>query len=166
MDIDTLGTYNTVKATGEHVKKARGSYIAISATLHYSGTFLQAHVSAAKAAIDALFRVLAVEWGLFGVTCNVIAPGPIEGTEGISRLVPKDIAEKSVQAIPVGRNGTIDDIASAGVFLFSPAARYITGACLVVDGGQHHNFAQSQFLPYPETVLAGGDLRKVLAAKL
>ena len=120
MSIDTLGTYNTIKATIEEVKRAKGAvsssfhlasrlanrsnsraasleYIATSATLHYKGTFLQAHVSAAKvqslkpcahrvgrsctsssskAAIDALFRVAAVEYGPFGVRFNVLSPTP------------------------------------------------------------------------------------------
>jgi peroxisomal 2,4-dienoyl-CoA reductase len=77
MAIDTLGTFNTIKATIAEVKKTKGSYIGISATLHYKGTFLQAQVSAAKAGVDALFRVAAVEYGPFGIRFNIIAPGPI-----------------------------------------------------------------------------------------
>jgi peroxisomal 2,4-dienoyl-CoA reductase len=82
MEIDTIGTYNTIKATQSHIRASQGVYLHISATLHYRGSPYQAHVSAAKAGVDALSKVLAVEEGPFGVRSNVIAPGPIEGTEG------------------------------------------------------------------------------------
>jgi peroxisomal 2,4-dienoyl-CoA reductase len=70
-----LGTYNTVKATLPSIRKTQGAYLHISATLHYKGTPYQAHVSAAKAAIDALSQVIAVEEGPRGVRSNVVAPG-------------------------------------------------------------------------------------------
>lgn len=134
-----MGTFNTVKATIAEVKKSKGSYIAISATLHHKGTILQSHVSAAKAGIEALFNVIAVEYGPAGVRANIIAPGPIEGTEGVARLVPVHVVEKLKAANPMQRYGTVEDIANAGLFLFSPAANYVTGAKLVVDGGDWHN---------------------------
>jgi peroxisomal 2,4-dienoyl-CoA reductase len=72
---------------------------------------MQAHVSAAKAGIDALSQVVAVEYGPFGVRSNVLAPGGIEGTEGLERLMPKEARERSLQKIPLGRLGTVEDIA-------------------------------------------------------
>lgn len=75
VDIDLLGTYNTIKATLEHVRASQGAYVHISACLHYRGLPFQAHVSAAKAGVDALSQVLAVEEGPRGVRSNVIAPG-------------------------------------------------------------------------------------------
>jgi peroxisomal 2,4-dienoyl-CoA reductase len=75
IDIDLLGTYNTIKATLPLIRESRGSYLHISATLHYRGTPWQAHVSAAKAGVDALSQALAVEEGPRGVRSNVIAPG-------------------------------------------------------------------------------------------
>lgn len=75
IDIDLLGTYNTIKATLPYLRLTRGSYIHISATLHYRATPFQAHVSAAKAGVDALSAVLAVEEGPRGVRSNIIAPG-------------------------------------------------------------------------------------------
>ena len=71
IDIDVLGSYNTVKASLEELKKTRGKIIFVSATLHYTGTPFQAHPSAAKAAIDALSNVLCVELGPYGITSNV-----------------------------------------------------------------------------------------------
>jgi peroxisomal 2,4-dienoyl-CoA reductase len=78
IDIDLLGTYNTIKATLASIRESKGSYLHISATLHYRGTPWQAHVSAAKAGVDALSQALAVEEGPRGVRSNVIAPGYVK----------------------------------------------------------------------------------------
>jgi len=135
VDIDLKGTFNVCRAAFEQLKQHRGQILNISATLHYLGTPMQLHVSAAKAGVDALTRNLAVEWGRHGIRVNAIAPGPIGDTEGMKRLVPEPIKEKLKQRIPLGRFGLISDIENAAVFLCSDAANYINGAVLVVDGG-------------------------------
>ena len=66
-----------------------------------------------------------------------LAPGPIEGTEGVRRLVPEGSADRLKKMIPLGRFGTPDDIGQLSVFLASPLASYITGALVVADGGQN-----------------------------
>ena len=73
--------------------------------------------------------------GRYGIRVNAIAPGPIEDTEGMKRLVPEPIKEKLRKKVPLGRFGLIKDIENAAVFLCSDAASYINGAVLVVDGG-------------------------------
>ena len=136
IDIDLNGTFNASRAAFELLQKAGdGLILNISATLHYHGTPLQIHASAAKAGVDAVTRNLAVEWGRFGIRVCGIAPGPIADTEGMKRLAPGDVGDKARAAIPVGRFGNIDEIAAAAVFLRSPAAAYISGHVLVVDGG-------------------------------
>lgn len=135
VDIDLKGTFNVCRAAFAELKKNHGQILNISATLHYLGTPMQLHVSAAKAGVDALTRNLAVEWGRHGIRVNAIAPGPIGDTEGMKRLVPEPIKEKLRQRIPLGRFGEIADIEKAAVFLCSEAAAYINGAVLVVDGG-------------------------------
>ena len=135
VDIDLKGTFNVCRATFEQLKQHRGQILNISATLHYLGTPMQLHVSAAKAGVDALTRNLAVEWGKYGIRVNGIAPGPIEDTEGMQRLVPEPIKERLRKAVPLGRFGRIADIEKAAVFLCSDAASFINGAMLVVDGG-------------------------------
>lgn len=135
IDIDLKGTFNVCRAAFAELKKNRGQILNISATLHYLGTPMQLHVSAAKAGVDALTRNLAVEWGRHGIRVNAIAPGPIGDTEGMKRLVPEPIKEKLRQKIPLGRFGQIADIEKAAVFLCSEAAGYISGTVLVVDGG-------------------------------
>jgi peroxisomal 2,4-dienoyl-CoA reductase len=136
VDIDLKGSFNVCRAAFAELKKHQGQILNISATLHYGGTPMQLHVSAAKAGVDALTRNLAVEWGPYGIRVNAIAPGPIADTEGMKRLVPEPIKEKLKKRIPLGRFGLIRDIEQAAVFLCSDAASFINGTILVVDGGQ------------------------------
>jgi peroxisomal 2,4-dienoyl-CoA reductase len=135
VDIDLKGTFNVCRAAFAQLKEHRGHVLNISATLHYLGTPLQLHVSAAKAGVDALTRNLAVEWGRYGIRVNAVAPGPIEDTEGMKRLVPEPVKESLRKNIPLGRFGRIADIEQACVFLCSDAASFINGVVLVVDGG-------------------------------
>lgn len=116
--------------------------------LPFIGSQYQVHVSAAKAGIDAISAVLAIEEGPHGVRSNVISPGAIAGTEGMDRLSTSLSANDHY---PLGRVGQISDVANATVFLFSDAASYVTGQILPVDGGQEH-LRVSQ-LPYPQAVL-------------
>ena len=136
VDIDLKGTFNACKAAFEWLARAGGSVLNISATLHYGGTPMQVHAASAKAGVDALTRTLAVEWGPAKIRVNAIAPGPIEGTEGMTRLMAPELRERAERAIPLRRFGTAQEIADAAVFLSSPASAYTTGAVLVVDGGQ------------------------------
>ncbi|KAI0935516.1 hypothetical protein AcV5_003927 [Taiwanofungus camphoratus] len=164
VEIDTIGTYNTIKATLPYVRASKGSYIHVSATLHYRGTPYQVHVSAAKAAVDATSAVLAVEEGPHGVRSNVIAPGPIAGTEGVDRLTPRTNETEAVPGIPMGRLGDVKDIANATVFLFSNAASFITGQVLVVDGGSEH--LRTVGLPYPQAVLDPSSVKSLIKPRL
>ncbi len=137
IDIDLLGTFHTCKAAFESLKKAGDALILnISATLHYHGTPLQIHASAAKAGVDAMTKNLSVEWAQFGIRVCGIAPGPIGDTEGMRKLAPGTIGEQARKRIPANRFGTIDEIAAAAVYLRTHAATYITGEILVVDGGE------------------------------
>jgi peroxisomal 2,4-dienoyl-CoA reductase len=135
VDIDTKGTFNVCRASFEALRESKGQIINISATLHYLATPMQIHVSAAKAGVDAITRNLSVEWGRYGIRVNGIAPGPIEDTEGMKRLLVPELRDKIVRKIPVGRFGRIEDIENAALFLASEAASYVNGVTLVVDGG-------------------------------
>ena len=135
VDIDLKGTFNVCRAAFAQLKENRGQILNISATLHYLGTPMQLHVSAAKAGVDALTRNLAVEWGRYGIRVNAIAPGPIEDTEGMQRLVPEPVRERLKKNVPLGRFGRIADIENAALFVCSDAGSFINGEVLVVDGG-------------------------------
>ncbi len=136
IEIDLIGTFNVLRMAHAFLRKPGASVINISAPQSTTPTRLQSHACAAKAGIDMLTRCLALEWGP-EVRVNAIVPGPIEGTEGIARLVTNPEAERRMLAsTPLGRMGDLGDCADAALFLSSPMADYITGAILPVDGGR------------------------------
>ena len=137
VDIDLLGTFNTCRAVFEHLKRPGASIINISATQAFTPMPMQAHVCAAKAGVDMLTKCLAIEWGPEGVRVNSIAPGAVDDTEGMRRLAPTpEIRNQLTRAIPLQRFATKDEIADLALFLSSDAAKFITGAVVVCDGGQ------------------------------
>ncbi len=136
IDIDAKGTWNVSRAAYRaRFKDHGGQILNISATLHYGGTPGQLHVAAAKAAVDAMTRTLAVESAPRGVRVNAIAPGPIGDTEGARRLFPGEQGERLRSMIPIGRLGTIEDIVNLALFVLSEAGSNLNGAILVSDGG-------------------------------
>ncbi|KAI0033884.1 2,4-dienoyl-CoA reductase [Vararia minispora EC-137] len=164
VEIDTLGTYNTIKATLPHVRESKGAYIHVSATLHWRGTPYQVHVSAAKAGVDATSAVLAVEEGPRGVRSNVIAPGPIAGTEGMDRLSNKSGDRQQGWSSALGRLGDVRDVANTAVFLFSDAASFVSGQVIAVDGASES--IRGFTLPYPLSVLEPEKVRDMIAPKM
>lgn len=136
IDIDLIGTFNTCRASYEHLNKPGASVIAISASFAFQPTAMQAHVGAGKAGVDILIKTLAIEWGPSGVRCNCITPGPTDDTEGMRRLAPDEAARKRVEkGVPLRRFGTKDELADLALFLCSDAAKYITGGIYLCDGG-------------------------------
>jgi peroxisomal 2,4-dienoyl-CoA reductase len=98
---------------------------------------LQSHAAVAKAGVDALSATAAIEFGPRGITSNIIAPGPIMGTEGMERLGTRQSEEsgEAFKKVPLQRYGTVKEIADGTVFLFSDAGNYVNGEVLVIDGG-------------------------------
>ncbi|KAJ3202014.1 hypothetical protein HDU83_006738 [Entophlyctis luteolus] len=136
IDIDLIGTFNTCKAALPYLKHSRGSILNVTATLHYKGTPFMAHACAAKAGVDALTRVFALEWGRYGIRVNGIAPGPIDETKGMANLMPDGARDAYKETIPLSRFGRVTDIAYATLYLLSEAAALVTGEIHVVDGGE------------------------------
>jgi NAD(P)-dependent dehydrogenase (short-subunit alcohol dehydrogenase family) len=103
---------------------------------YFNGFPGMAHTGAARAGVDNLTRTLAQEWGHDGVRINSVAPGVIlsNGVENYPEEARPDFF-RSGESVPLSRPGTESEVASATVFLLSPAAAYITGATLRVDGG-------------------------------
>jgi NAD(P)-dependent dehydrogenase (short-subunit alcohol dehydrogenase family) len=137
VDIDLLGSFNACRAAFDQLSATRGCIVFISAGMSFLPYPYQVHVGAAKAGVDNMMKNLALEWGKYGIRSNSIVPGPVAGTEGMKRLGGEAWAAASLKSIPLGRFGTLEDIAQAAVFLASPLASYVTGTVLVVDGGQN-----------------------------
>ncbi|GAB5482603.1 MAG: SDR family oxidoreductase [Parasphingorhabdus sp.] len=139
VDIDLVGSFHTAKAAREQLTKTSGTLLLISAAQAFMPFEFQAHAGAAKAGVDQLMRQLAIEWGPDGIRVNCIVPGPIEGTQGMSRLLKSSLKDALLDTIPLGRAGKSEDIGAVAAFLASPLAGYITGTSLIADGGQYLN---------------------------
>ncbi|AEI82259.1 2,4-dienoyl-CoA reductase FadH (plasmid) [Cupriavidus necator N-1] len=137
VDIDLIGTFHVLRQAYGHLRKPGASIINITAPQATVPMRYQAHAAAAKAGIDQLTRVLALEWGADGVRVNAISPGPIDATEGFRKLIARTDAELAAAeaAVPLRRFGTTSDIANLALFLASPYASYISGAVVPCDGG-------------------------------
>ncbi len=138
-DIITLGTFLWSKAVFPLMKKEKqGRIINTGTTYAFGNGALVGHSGAAKAAVLNLTKTMAVEWGPSGVLCNMIAPGPVENTEGVRRLMGNPKMEKIMERImPVARMAHGWEIGALVTFLLSPLAAYINGAVIPVDGGLH-----------------------------
>lgn len=136
VEIDLVGTFHVLRAGFSHLRTPGASVINISAPQADIAMGLQSHVCAAKAGVDMVTKTLAIEWGSKGVRVNSVIPGPIDGTEGMDRLAPTEQMRKAViNAVPMGRFGTPDDVAQTCLFLASDAGRYVSGAIVPADGG-------------------------------
>ncbi|MGM0585987.1 MAG: SDR family oxidoreductase, partial [Pseudomonadota bacterium] len=137
VDIDLNGTFNTLRLAHPYLRKPGASCIVISAPQSTTPTKFQAHACAAKAGVDMLTRVLALEWGQEGVRVNGIVPGPIRGTEGLERLVnTPEAMERMLASTPIGRLGELEDVANMAMTLSTDLTSYVTGAIIPVDGGR------------------------------
>jgi len=115
------------------MRKRTGSIVNITSVVGIAGNGGQTNYAASKAGIIGLTKSLAKEVAVRGITVNAVAPGFV-GTDMTSDL-SEEIKDKAVEAIPLGRMGSPEDIAKAVAFLASSDASYITGQTLVVDGG-------------------------------
>lgn len=137
VDIVLNGTFHAGKAVLPVMKRQNsGSIVNIGANYAWLAAPFVSHSGAAKAGVLSLTRTLAVEWARFGIRVNAVTPGPIEDTEGVRRLMGDErIRQATLRKIPLRRLGRKQEIAWAILYLLSPAAAYVTGHNLVVDGG-------------------------------
>ena len=136
LDTNLSSVYRTSKAVMRAMMKARrGRIVNIASVIGVTGNAGQANYAAAKAGIIGFSKSLAKEIGSRGVTVNVVAPGFIE--TDMTRDLPEAAKEAMLGQIALGRLGAPQDIAEAVLFLVSPAAAYITGETLHVNGGMY-----------------------------
>ena len=136
IDTNLSSVYRTSKAVLRGMMKARkGRIISIASVIGLTGNPGQANYAAAKAGIIAFSKSLAREIGTRGITVNVVAPGFID--TDMTRALPEETRHALLGQIALGRLGEAGDIAKAVGFLASPAASYITGETLHVNGGMY-----------------------------
>jgi NAD(P)-dependent dehydrogenase (short-subunit alcohol dehydrogenase family) len=122
------------QVTAEHLSAAGrgGAMVSVSAATALASSPFHALYGAAKAALVALTRTEAVEWGPMGIRVNTVAPGAVETRPAAD---PDEVARWERAAIPLGRRVQPIEIAAAALFLLSDLASAVTGQTLVLDGG-------------------------------
>lgn len=136
IDIDLNGTFFCSQAAARHmIANGGGAILNIVGDNVETHGDRMAHAGAAKAGIWNLTRSLAKEWGPLGIRVNSLGPGPIDTSGAVQALGSAEALSQVTRSIPLGRLGTCEDVTAAAIFLVSPAAAFITGASLMVDGG-------------------------------
>lgn len=143
IDIVLNGTFYCSQAVGKYWIKQQisGSILNMVATYAWDAGAGVVHNAASKAGVLSLTRTLAVEWGSkYGIRVNAIAPGPIERTGGMGKLMlSEEMSKRTVESVPLKRFGKPEEIAGLAYFLLSDDAAYINGEVVTMDGGQWLN---------------------------
>lgn len=134
LDVNLKGAFHCTRAAARPMMKARyGRIVNIASVAGVIGNPGQANYSASKGGLIALTKTTALELASRGINCNAVAPGFIETV--MTKQLPEEVREGWMKRIPLGRAGSAEDVAAAVCFLAGPAASYVTGQVLVVDGG-------------------------------
>ena len=136
IDTNLNSVYTVVSAFIKPMTKARmGRIINISSVVGSTGNAGQANYAAAKAGLEGMTRALAREFGSRAVTVNAVAPGFIE--TDMTNVLPEAQKEALLSQIPLGRLGSVEEVAGTVAFLASKEASYVTGTTLHVNGGMY-----------------------------
>lgn len=139
VDIVLNGTFNVSKqAFPLLAKRGDAAVLNMVATYAWGAAPFVSHSGAAKAGVLNLTRSLALEWASHGIRVNALAPGVVvtKNASGNLGYADEEGQQRLLGTIPMRRFGTSEEMALAALWLCSPAAAYVTGECLVVDGGQ------------------------------
>jgi 3-oxoacyl-[acyl-carrier protein] reductase len=134
LDVNLKGTFLFSKSVAKVMMKQRsGSIVNIASIVGLIGNAGQCNYSASKAGVVALTKSIAKELATRNIRANAVAPGFIHSR--MTEVLSEDVKKQMLEAIPLGRFGTADDVANVVVFLASDAAAYVTGQVLTVCGG-------------------------------
>ena len=138
LDINLRGMFLVAQAVARRmVARGRGGAIVnMSSTNAFEGETGYAHYNASKGAVNQLTRTMAVELGPHGIRVNALCPGKIFTPLQAEAEDPEYTARFERERIPLGRSGTVEEVAAAYAFLASDEAAFVTGETLVIDGGQ------------------------------
>lgn len=149
VDIVLHGTFNCTQHFARHLinENQKGSILNIVTTYTRSGSAFVLPSACAKAGVYAMTTTLAYEWATYGIRVNAIAPGPFPTEGAWKRLMPSPEFEKVyLQRHPLHRYGNTEELANLAVFMMSDLAPYLNGECVTIDGGEHLQSGQFNFV--------------------
>jgi NAD(P)-dependent dehydrogenase (short-subunit alcohol dehydrogenase family) len=136
LDVNLKGLFFACQAAGRHmVERGYGRIVNIGSQAGHVGIRRNAAYCASKGGVELLTKVLALEWGPSGVTVNTVAPGFIRTAANAEQLDRPEFVEEVIARVPVARVGTPRDVTAAVLLLVSPAASFVNGTSILVDGG-------------------------------
>ena len=139
VQIVLYGTFHCTRELGRRLieRKEKGEILAITTNYAETGSAFVLPSACAKSGVLAMMRSLAVEWAVYGIRCNSIAPGPFPTDGAFSRLMPgSDMERKALNRVPLRRFGQHDELTSLVCFLMSDISPYQTGDLVTIDGGE------------------------------
>jgi NAD(P)-dependent dehydrogenase (short-subunit alcohol dehydrogenase family) len=133
--VNLVGTFAVIAAALPSLMDGGGSIVTIASTAAIRGHGFGAGYTASKGGVDALTRLIAVQYGTYGVRANCVCPGGVDTPMTAGTFATEDARARAKQRIPVGRYAQAGDIADVVAFLVSDDSRYVTGQTLPVEGG-------------------------------
>lgn len=133
--VNLVGTFAVVARALPSLVRGGGSIVTIASTAAIRGHGYGAGYTASKGGVDALTRLLAVQYGRDGVRANCVCPGGVDTPMTGGVFATPEAAERARTSVPLGRYAQPDDVAEVVVFLLTDAARYLTGQTIPVEGG-------------------------------
>lgn len=136
LDVNLTGTFVMTQRVGRHMIAAqKGAIVSIASIASMRWTLGSGGYPASKAGVAMLMEGVALEWGKHGIRANAVSPGYTETPMTAPIFANPDLAKARLARVPIGRQAQPSDIAAVVLFLCSPAAAYVTGQNIAVDGG-------------------------------